>query len=322
MPSHDACYKTLFSTPELVRDLLRDFVPSDWVRTLDFRTLERISAAYVTDRFRQRASDMVWRIRARGEWVHLYLLIEFQSTVDRYMAIRMMNYVTCLDLELIRGRNMLDDGRLPPILPIVVYNGEGAWSAKSDIADLSPRLPDDLSRGQPRCEYLLVDSRRYSDDELARLDNFVAAVFRFENAATEATMLDVVRWIRQRTAHNAVLADTFVRWLKHVGSRHRRDGLDLRDIHNLMEAEMSLSTNIARWKAEYRREGQIEGEMEGRKKGRIEGQAELLRNLLTRRFDTLPAEVHARLDAASPEELELWGTRLLSARHLADVFEY
>ncbi|MCG5259163.1 hypothetical protein EM868_02910 [Cupriavidus gilardii] len=64
MPSHDACYKTLFSTPEVVRDLLRDFVPGDWVQSLDFDTLERSAGSYVTDSFRQHASDMVWRIQA------------------------------------------------------------------------------------------------------------------------------------------------------------------------------------------------------------------------------------------------------------------
>ncbi len=321
MPNHDACYKSLFSTPDLVRDLLRDFVPGDWVRTLNFDTLERRSGAYVTDGFRQHASDMVWRIQAGGEWVYLYLLIEFQSTVDRHMAIRMTNYITCLDLELIRGQNMLAGGRLPPVLPIVIYNGEGKWTATTDIADLSPRLPGELSRYQPRCEYLLVDASRYTDEALAKLDNLVAAVFRFENAASEETLLDAVRWLRQRVADNPVLSNTFVRWLKDVGSRHRHAGLDFTDVHNLMEAEMSLSTNIAQWKANYKREGLMEGRQEGRQEGLQQGQALFFQNLLTKRFGPLPTEVETRLNQASPEQLQAWGERLLSAEHLADVFE-
>lgn len=325
MPNHDACYKTLFSTPELVRDLLRDFVSGDWMRTLDFDTLERRSGTYVTDAFRQHASDMVWRIQAGGEWVYLYLLIEFQSTVDRQMAIRMTNYVTCLDLELIRGQNMLDGGRLPPVLPVVIYNGEGRWTATTDIADLSPRLPGELSGYQPRCKYLLVDASRYSDEELARLDNLVAAVFRFENATSEETLLDTVRWLRRRVADNPVLSNTFVRWLKDVGSRHRHAGLDFTNVHNLMEAEMSLSTNIARWKANYRleglQEGRLEGLQEGRQEGLQQGQAMMLRSMLAKRFGPLPAELETRLNGASAEQLQAWGERLLSAQHLADVFE-
>ncbi|MCG5259164.1 DUF4351 domain-containing protein [Cupriavidus gilardii] len=253
----------------------------------------------------------------RGEWVYLYLLIEFQSTVDHHMAIRMTNYITCLDLELIRGQNMLDGGRLPPVLPIVIYNGDGKWTATTDIADLSPRLPGRLSRCQPRCEYLLVDASRYSDEALAKLDNLVAAVFRFENATSETTLLDTVRWLRQRVADSPVLSNTFVRWLKDVGSRHRHAGLNFTDVHNLMEAEMSLSTNIAQWKANYKREGL----MEGRQEGLQQGQALFFQNLLTKRFGPLPTEVETRLNQASPEQLQAWGERLLSAQHLADVFE-
>lgn len=138
-------------------------------------------------------------------------------------------------------------------------------------------------------------------------------------------MLEAVRWIRLRVANDPVLEDTFVRWLKDVGSRHRRAGLDFTDIHNLMEAEMSLSTNIAQWKANYKREGLQEGRQEGLQEGRQEGlqqgQALFFQNLLTKRFGPLPAELESRVNRASPEQLRAWGERLLSAQHLADVFE-
>jgi len=37
---HDAGYKSLFSHPEMVEDLLRGFIHEDWVRDLDFSTLK------------------------------------------------------------------------------------------------------------------------------------------------------------------------------------------------------------------------------------------------------------------------------------------
>jgi len=45
---------------------------------------------YITDDLRQRADDVVWRVRGDGEWIYLYLLIEFQSKIDAYMALRIM----------------------------------------------------------------------------------------------------------------------------------------------------------------------------------------------------------------------------------------
>ena len=37
---HDSSYKYLFSVPEMVRDLIMGFVPDEWLRRLDYATLE------------------------------------------------------------------------------------------------------------------------------------------------------------------------------------------------------------------------------------------------------------------------------------------
>ncbi len=42
MAEHDASYKLLFSHREMVVDLIRGFVHEDWVKDLDFSTLERV----------------------------------------------------------------------------------------------------------------------------------------------------------------------------------------------------------------------------------------------------------------------------------------
>ena len=43
-PSHDSFYKQIYSRPEMVRDLLVDFVPEDFVADMDFSTLERLNS--------------------------------------------------------------------------------------------------------------------------------------------------------------------------------------------------------------------------------------------------------------------------------------
>ena len=39
---HDPGYKRLFSQPEMVRELLVEYVREDWVRELDLSTLVRV----------------------------------------------------------------------------------------------------------------------------------------------------------------------------------------------------------------------------------------------------------------------------------------
>ena len=96
MPDHDHSYKLLFSHAEMVRDLIQGFIHEEWVDQLDFSTLEKVSGSYVSDDLREREDDVIWRLRWGKEWIYVYLLLEFQSTVDNYMAVRMMTYIGLL----------------------------------------------------------------------------------------------------------------------------------------------------------------------------------------------------------------------------------
>ena len=60
---------------------------------------------------------------------------------------------------------------------------------------------------------------------------------------------------------------------------------------------------------------------EGRKKGLREGRIAALRNLLVFKFQDLGAEDEARLQAATPETIDRYFQRLLTADSLAAVFE-
>ena len=52
--NHDHSYKLLFSEPEIIADLLHGFVHEDWVKELDFSTLEKVSGSYISDDLRAR----------------------------------------------------------------------------------------------------------------------------------------------------------------------------------------------------------------------------------------------------------------------------
>lgn len=69
MPDHDHSYKQIFSHPHMVKDLLTGFVQEDWVKELDFTTLEKLNQSYITDDLRSRADDVVWRVRFRDSYL-------------------------------------------------------------------------------------------------------------------------------------------------------------------------------------------------------------------------------------------------------------
>jgi predicted transposase/invertase (TIGR01784 family) len=153
---HDNSYKSLFSHPEMVHDLIVGFLPAEWVQDFDMSTLERKNGNYVTDDLRERENDIIWRVRFKGKWLYLYILLEFQSSVDRFMAVRLLTYMGLLYQDLIKTQQFTDDGLLPPILPIVLYNGESRWTAAQSLQALVAQPTNGLQRYLPQLEYVLA----------------------------------------------------------------------------------------------------------------------------------------------------------------------
>lgn len=91
---HDASYKGFFAQRRTVTDTLLG-AAHELARHLDFSTLERLPASFVTEHLGQRHADMVWRIQTtKAQWLYVLVLLEFQSTIDRRMALRMTDYTT------------------------------------------------------------------------------------------------------------------------------------------------------------------------------------------------------------------------------------
>jgi hypothetical protein len=307
----------MFSSPMIVRDLVKGFIPDDLLHSLDFASLEKVPCSYVTDDLRQRANDVVWRVKANGEWVYLYLLIEFQRTVDPFMAVRILTYVGLLYQNLIRAGEALPGRLLPPVLPIVMYNGGAGWTAATDIADLIPIMPGLVARHRPALAYLLLDESQYSDEQLAEMENLVACMIRFQRAPFGEVLCEVVDRLIELLADNAELKRTFALWFTAVVSVRSDHAVSLPKIEDLKELRMAMTQSFEEWKQQCR----TEGLREGRQEGRLEGEAILLQRMLTRRFGPLPPELVWRIESSPAEQIDAWADRLLSASTLEDVFE-
>ncbi len=108
------------------------------------------------------------------------------------MALRILVYVGLLYLDSVRDNKLTPDGRLPPVLPVVLYSGEDAWTAATEIAALIESVPGGLERYRPQMRYSLVEERGFSDAELAPMRNLVAALFRLENSRGPEDLVQVL----------------------------------------------------------------------------------------------------------------------------------
>ncbi len=329
---HDAGYKNLFSCPELVRDLILGFIPDEWLHSLDYNTLEKISGSYVTDDYRYREDDVVWRVKVGGEYVYLYLLIEFQGSVDLYMAVRMMVYVGLLYQDLIKRGDVMANKQLPPVLPIVFYHGDAQWTAARDIAQLIPKTPGLVSGYIPQMEYLLIDSNDYPDEELAELKNLVAVLLRVERPAHPRVILDVIDLLMELLDGKSELKRLFAVWIRTVLLRQNKFQWAFEKIRTLRELKMGWAERIEVWEREFIQKGMEkgietgiqkgleQGIIKGIEQGIEQGEAKALRVLLNKRFGPLPLHVEAQIGSATAPEIEEWLQAVLSAHSLNEIF--
>ena len=314
---HDSSYKFLFSNPELVRDLIIGFVPDEWLHSLDYSTLEKVPGSYISEDFRNRADDIVWRVKVGGEWIYLYLLIEFQSSVDKYMALRMMVYQGLLYQDLIKRAEVLDDGRLPPILPIVLYNGSQRWTAPIDVGDLIPPVPGLVEQFKPKHKYLLINENAYSDSELASVKNLVAAVFRIEHPATPEAIGELLNLLSEWLIDRPDLRRMFALWIRATLMRKVKYRIVLPQIDDLEELNVMLADRLEEWANGYMLKGKLEGKLEGKQ----QGESLAWQKLLVKRFGGVPASVAEEIESASMDQIVAWFDKAIDAKHLDEVFE-
>lgn len=317
---HDSSYKYLFSRPELVRDLIAGFIPDDWLHSLDYSTLEKLPNEYVSDDFRRRADDIIWRVRAGEEWVYLYFMIEFQSGVDRYMALRVMTYLGLFYQDLVSRGDILADGRLPPVLPIVLYNGDSAWRAPYDIHDLIPPVPGLVEQFKPHVRYFLIDEHAHSDSELASQKNLVAALFRFEHTASPEKLPELVGLLREWLADQPELGKMMARWLRATLRRKTGSTIVLPELDDLQELKIMLAERMAKWEQEKEMQWMQQGMQKGMQQGKLEGEALALQRLLTKRFGSLSPSLRGKISAANTEQIETWFDAAIDAPDLETVF--
>jgi len=335
---HDGSYKRLFAHRRMVQDLLEGFIQEPWVEELDFATLELVKEGQVSEGLEERRQDLVWRVRWGDKELYLYLLLEFQSTPDPWMALRVLVYVGLLLQWLVRELRLEAGDRLPPVLPLVLYNGLPSWKAARSMAELITPVPG-LKRFQPQIQYWLIDEQRYDAGDLVGLRNLAAALFRLEQGRGPEDLREVVvalkEWLREPESRE--LQRDFVTWLTRVLIPARIPGQEVPAVDQLQEFQSMLEQNVIDWTRQWKQEGLEEGLRQGLRKGRREGiqkgiqkgletgrregEAALLLSMLEHRFGPLETGVKKRIARAQAEQLLLWGGRLLSAERLEEVFD-
>jgi predicted transposase/invertase (TIGR01784 family) len=266
---HDKSYKALFSHPRLVEDLITTFVSGDIAKNINFSTLKKLEKHFVSPEYIERESDIIYEVKFKRETVYFYILIEFQSEPDKFMALRMLSYVLLFYQDLIKQKKLRV---LPPIFPIMLYNGDEKWNAPDKLSDLIDARHKSLKPYIPEFKYYKILENEFSAKNLRELDSLSAALFQMENATGLNINKAVSKFISILEKElDSELKRDFIIWLK---EKFRRMKLNIKanTIDELKEALPMFETRIMK--------AFEKAKLEGKNEGKLEGKLEAARNLL------------------------------------------
>ena len=192
----------------------------------------------------------------------MFYISYFLGMLPLWMSVRIMTYVGLLYQDLIRTKQLTGEKKIPPVLPVVLYNGDAPWTAATDISHLVQEIPGGLSRYRPSLEYLLLSEREYQDETLKSLKNLVAALFRLENSRGPEQLLHVVtnllEWLSGSKQDS--LRRAFTVWFSRVLFPSRFADADQRpSIEELHEVKTMLAERVKEWNKESMERGMQQG---------------------------------------------------------------
>ena len=271
-------------------------------KCFDFEHAEHLPTEHTTTDLASRYIDMLWKLpivkgSLAGSDLYVVVMLEFQSSVDRYMALRVQSAATRI-YERLWKDPQTRTGWLVPILPIVVYNGPTRWKAPTRMRDLLPpgTVPNAEERpwepGFTGDSYVVIDVGSYAGRELPA-NNIVSLMIRTETMQVydeAGTVLD--ESLQQLEAPELVgLRQQFVKWFRLLLLRHGVECKELEDEKEVqrLAKEGKIRTFLDARVEEAKSKLKAESLEQGLEQG-LEQERELLQGLAKRRFGAETAD--------------------------------
>ncbi|WP_024802588.1 Rpn family recombination-promoting nuclease/putative transposase [Nocardia sp. BMG51109] len=336
---HDSLFRSLLADADDAASEFRPVVAAhaspEFAGRIDWRHMELQHCSFVDPELSNRYGDLLFRTTLDDRPAFLYVLAEHQSSSDRFMALRMLEYMVniwwrYLDQEETERTRAREAGEpvpppprmLPAIIPLVVHNTATgrAWSAPlqfTDLIDLDAAAKTAIAPYMPQFRFLLDDVSRLGLEALRERDLTPAArtvlVLQQIVPGNDQVVEDILKWLAddlralEAGPNAARKLQIVISYVMKVGDPDPgKLAAGMAQIGpRAEEATMTLAERL---------------EARGREEGRAEERAAVLIELMTDRFGTLPVATIQRVESASPDQLRAWTKRVLRAQTIEEIF--
>lgn len=261
---HDSGYKKLLSNKEIFRQLITAFVHEKWVKDLDFSRCELIKGSFVSRRYKKTFTDLLYKVKLRGRDLYVVILLEFKSVPALFVAVQMAGYILDFYRHLIDSEKRLR--KLPPVFPILLYNGKKRWTSPINLAELIEGQ-ELLGEYMLHFKYFPVIENSFNRKVLLQIGNIVSTLFLLEAHYDIKLMERAVLALFEKTKDKQALS-LFLNFVLQLFLHERIDESDYqvleRTYHDKKEVNMLIEA-IRKEKTQIREKGKKEGKKEGKR---------------------------------------------------------
>lgn len=321
---HDEFLKAILEQPGTAGALLRERLPPEVVALLAPGEPELVQASFVDPELRQSHSDRLFRLaRSDGGSLFVYCLVEHKSEPDPRVAWQLLRYLVRVWARLDRDSD--GRGKLPPIVPLVVYHGAQDWDAPRRFAAMV-EAPPELLPHLLDFPFGFVDIPHIPDAQLSTslVLQVGLLILKYAFVVTDEPPVEWVADQLSRLRHAGVPREFLEQALRYIWGAYEtmdREAVVAAANRAAPGQEDDMVSPFAReLLAEGRAEGEAKGRAEGRAEGEARGVAGSLLRVLERRFGRVPAKYRLAIQNGQIDQLQAWLDRAIDAPSLKAVF--
>lgn len=127
---HDKLVKTILKNPEEMAKIINEFLePSAEVKS---EKLVKYTNSYITQKYKSKEADIVYKLKNE----EVFFLVEHQSTIDKKMPYRILNYCVDIMQEWVKSKKLKRQTKYPIVVPIIIYTGIEKWKIPKNFKDV------------------------------------------------------------------------------------------------------------------------------------------------------------------------------------------
>lgn len=330
---HDKSYKDLYSNKKVFIDLVQEMLKAPWSKDLKPDNLTLINKSYISSDYEEQESDIVYSANINNGEVIFYVLLEFQSTVDYRMPLRLFFYISEILREYAKNaRHKKSDRNLkiPAVIPIVLYNGKNKWDVPTKFRDIVYN-GEIFGHNIVDFNYDIFDiNHDYAKEELINSKSITSAIFLLDQKVSPVEFLNRIKAIVLYFDNLTVKEKQVLKhWIKNsVEESLAKEAVEILDASK-EEVETMVASN-AFILTEMQEQAKAKGREEGIEAGREEGikkqkeadrvaQSNVALKLLMKRFGSIDDEIKERISKLEIEKINYIIENIFDIENISDI---